>query len=93
METVGQDGVGINTLDHEGAQVFPLYAFNSVGEPVPVLKDVLNILAGRSPFQIAAWLESPSAYLNAKRPREVLELDATAIVTAAHRLVEGAVHG
>lgn len=83
----------IFALEQEGVQVFPHYAFDSVGEPVPVLKDVLNVLAGRSPFQIAAWFESPSAYLNAKRPRDVLQLDAAAIVMAAHRLVEGAVHG
>lgn len=80
-------------LEQEGVQLFPDYAFDSIGEPVPVLQDVLNILAGRSPFQIASWFESPSAYLNAKRPREVLELDGAAVVMAAYRLVEGAVHG
>lgn len=80
-------------LEQEGVQLFPSYAFDSIGEPVPLLKDVLNILAGRSPFQIASWFESPSAYLDAKRPREALELDGPAVVMAAHRLVEGAVHG
>lgn len=83
----------IFALEHEGVQVFPRYAFDSTGKPVPVLKDVLNVLAGHSPFQIAAWFESPSAYLSAKRPREVLEPEAAAVVMAAHRLVEGAVHG
>ncbi|PTT78422.1 hypothetical protein DBR42_23520 [Pelomonas sp. HMWF004] len=83
----------IFALEQEGVQLFPGYAINSIGEPVPVLKGVLNVLAGRSPFQIAAWFESPSAYLNAQRPREVLELDGAAVVTAARRLVEGAVHG
>ena len=83
----------IFALEQEGVQLFPRYAFDSIGEPVPVLKDVLNVLAGCSPFQIAAWFESTSAYLNAKRPREVLELDGAAVVMAAHRLVEGAVHG
>lgn len=83
----------IFALEREGVQVFPRYAFDSAGEPVPVLKDVLNVLAGRSPFQIAAWFESTSAYLNAKRPREVLELDGAAVVMAAYRLAEGSVHG
>lgn len=83
----------IFALELEGVQVFPRYAFDSVGDPVPVLKDVLNVLAGRSPFQIAAWFESPSAYLNAKRPREVLNLDGAGVVTAAIRQAEGAVHG
>lgn len=80
-------------LEQEGVQLFPRYAFDSIGEPVPVLKEVLNALAGRSPFQIAAWFESTSAYLDGKRPREVLELDGAAVVVAALRMVEGPVHG
>lgn len=83
----------IFALEHGGVEVFPRYAFDSVGEPIPVLKDVLNVLTDRSPFQIAAWFESPSAYLNAKRPREVLLLDGAAVVTAAIRQAQGAVHG
>lgn len=83
----------IFALEQQGVQRFPSYAFDSTGEPVPVLKEVLNALAGRSPFQIAAWFESPSVYLDAKRPRELLEQDGPAVVMAALRLVEGAVHG
>lgn len=74
-------------------RIFPRYAFDAMVEPVPLLKEVLKVLAGRSPFQIASRFESPSNYLDGKRPREVLELDGLAVVNAAQRLVEGAVHG
>jgi hypothetical protein len=83
----------IFALEKNGVRIFPRYAFDAMVEPVPLLKEVLKVLAGRSPFQIASWFESPSNYLNGKRPREVLELDGLAVVMAAKRLVEGAVHG
>jgi hypothetical protein len=83
----------IFALEQEGVQVFPRYAFDPMGEPLPILQKVLEVLTGRSPFQIASWFESPSAYLDARRPREVLELDGPAVVLAALRTVEGPVHG
>lgn len=83
----------IFALEKNGVRIFPRYAFDAMVEPVPLLKEVLKVLAGRSPFQIASWFESPSNYLNGKRPREVLEVDGLAVVKAAQRLVEGAVHG
>lgn len=83
----------IFALEKNGVRIFPRYAFDAMLEPVPILKDVLKVLHGRSPFQIAAWFESTSAHLNGKRPREVLEQDGVAVVMAAQRLVEGAVHG
>lgn len=83
----------IFALEQDGVQVFPRYAFDSMGEPLPMLQKVLEVLADRSPFQIASWFESPSTYLDARRPREVLELDGPAVVLAALRTVEGPVHG
>lgn len=83
----------IFAMEKGGVRIFPRYAFDAMLEPVPLLKEVLRVLAGRSPFQIASWFESPSNYLNGKRPREVLELNGLAVVAAAQRLTEGAVHG
>lgn len=83
----------IFALEKNGVRIYPRYAFDAMGEPVPLLKEVLTVLAGRSPFQIAAWFESTSSHLNGKRPREVLESDGLAVVTAAKRHVEGPVHG
>ncbi|MCE4558180.1 hypothetical protein [Pelomonas cellulosilytica] len=83
----------IFAMEKSGVRIYPRYAFDAMVEPVPLLKEVLKVLAGRSPFQIASWFESPSNYLDGKRPREVLETNGLAVVTAAQRLVEGAVHG
>lgn len=83
----------IFAMEKSGVRIYPRYAFDAMVEPVPLLKEVLKELAGRSPFQIASWFESPSNYLDGKRPREVLETNGLAVVTAAQRLVEGAIHG
>jgi hypothetical protein len=83
----------IFALERNGIKLYPLYAFDSLGEPVPILKQVLEVLQGYSSFQIASWFESPSSYLRGKRPREVLEVDAASVMIAAKRRVEGAVHG
>lgn len=83
----------IFAMEKSGVRIYPRYAFDAMVEPVPLLREVLKVLAGRSPFQIASWFESPSNYLDGKRPREVLETNGLGVVTAAQRLVEGAVHG
>jgi len=83
----------IFALQTNGVQIYPRYSFDAMVKPVPILKDALKVLEGRSPFQIAAWFESPSCSLSGKRPREVLEQDGLAVVMAAKRHFEGAVHG
>lgn len=83
----------IFALEKNGVRIYPRYAFDAMVEPVPILREVLKVLQGRSPFQVAAWFESTSTYLGGKRPREVLEQDGLAVVMAAQRMMEGAVHG
>lgn len=83
----------IFALESNGVLTYPLYAFDPLGEPIPFLKLVLDILEGYSPFHIAAWFESPSSYLRGQRPREALGSEGASVVLAAKRMVEGAVHG
>lgn len=80
-------------LERDGFQIFPRYAFSPSLEPVPALRVVLNVMQGRSPFQIAAWFESTTSFLAGKRPREVLSQDAAAVVEAAQHCVQGPIHG
>lgn len=80
-------------IDKDGVPMYPRYAFDAALEPLSILRDVLEILRGRSPLEIAAWFESTSGYLDGKRPREMLLKDGAAVVMAAQRLVEGPVHG
>ncbi|KQW51237.1 hypothetical protein ASD88_00885 [Pelomonas sp. Root662] len=83
----------IFALEKNGVPIYPRYAFDAMLEPVPIVREVLEVLRGRAPFQIAAWFESATTYLDGKRPREVLVEEGAAVVIAAQRMVEGPVHG
>lgn len=76
-----------------GSILFPAYAFDASGEPVPALKAILTVLRGMSAFSIAAWFESPSSTLGGMRPRELLNRDGDKVLAAASALREGPQHG
>ena len=80
-------------IELDGVKKFPAYAFEPSGAPVPALRQVLQVLDGMSPFAIAAWFESTSSTLGGKRPRELLALNARAVLDAARALREGPAHG
>ena len=83
----------IFAVDLADQTVYPAYLFDQAGSPIPEVAEILVVFAGYRPFRIAAWFESTSSMLQGKRPREVLALNAPAVVTAARDHVVGAVHG
>ncbi|WP_263562250.1 hypothetical protein [Paucibacter sp. DJ1R-11] len=80
-------------IDHEGRRLFPGYAFNDSGEPIPALKEVLSVFEGYSPFRLAAWFESASSQLGGVRPRELIAHDPAAVIAAAKAQKLGPLHG
>ncbi|HMY98278.1 MAG TPA: hypothetical protein PLW24_09220 [Burkholderiaceae bacterium] len=80
-------------IERGGVRLIPAYALDELGEPIPILQEVLKVLAGRSPFRIAAWFESPTNYLDGQRPRDLLATDGLAVLQAAQQSQSGAVHG
>lgn len=79
----------------EGAPglLFPAYAFDTHGQPLPAMKKILEALNDCSAVSIACWFESTSSQLGGKRPRELLQLDPAAVVIAAQAFVVGPEHG
>ncbi|MBT9560700.1 MAG: hypothetical protein IV100_32045 [Myxococcales bacterium] len=71
-----------------GRDYFPRYAFDDAFEPLPVLRDVLRAMQGRSSWGIAAWFESPSSFLGGQRPREVMAPQPKRVLDAALDFVE-----
>jgi hypothetical protein len=80
-------------IERAGRKEFPRYAFDALGNPYPVVREVLQVFAGWSALRVASWFESAGAALDGKRPRELLELDPQAVVRAAKEHGEGPVHG
>lgn len=83
----------IFALVHRGNRIYASYAFDELGEPVPALRGVLQALKGYTPFRVAAWFESTNAWLDGKRPREVLATRGDEVIAAAQRHALGPVHG
>lgn len=80
-------------IERGGHNQFPSYAFDSQGNPIPAMREVLGILAGYSPFRIASWFESTSSQLGGQRPREVLATVPEAVIAAARAHLTGPVQG
>lgn len=80
-------------IERGGHNEFPSYAFDSQGNPIPAMREVLGILAGYSPFRLTSWFESTSSQLGGRRPREVLATDPESVIAAARAHLTGPVHG
>lgn len=80
-------------IERSGVKEYPDYAFDPLGNPIPAMREVLGVLSGYSPFRLASWFESTNAHLGGRRPREVLNTDPQAVISAARAHVEGPVHG
>lgn len=83
----------VYTIEVDGKPKLPLYALDANGEPLAGLKPVLQTLTGLGGVQLAAFFESPSTWLDGRRPREVLRADPAAVMYAAQNRMSGALHG
>jgi hypothetical protein len=70
-------------MDMGDKRVYPAYAFDAAGEPLPVIKRVLQNLFMHDSFSLACWFESPNTYLDGSRPRDMLVTDPERVVAAA----------
>lgn len=80
-------------IERGGVRRYPHYAFDPLGNVLPVLREVLQVFAGWSAFRIASWFESASSALGGRRPRELLDSDPAAVIAAARSHLEGPLHG
>lgn len=83
----------IFAIERAGVKYYPNYIFDSLGNPIPEVQELLTVFKDYTPFRIASWFESTSSILNAKRPREVIGTDPQAVVAAAKVHAQGALHG
>ncbi|MGF6658185.1 hypothetical protein OKW34_008775 [Paraburkholderia youngii] len=83
----------IFSIERAGQNLYPLYVFDELGNPIPEVAEILKIFKGYRPFRIASWFDSTNNMLHSKRPREVLGSDPAAVIQAAKDHVVGAVHG
>jgi hypothetical protein len=79
-------------IEYDGQNRFPRYALDENYRPLPAVKVVLGILGEISSWRIAAWFESTNAWLDNRRPREVLAREPQKVIDAAREYLSNA-HG
>ncbi len=74
-----------------GTRWFPAFQFGDGGEPLPVLRPVLAALSTRlkGEWQKALWFTTPSAWLDGRRPVDLLVSDPESVIAAAERQFAG----
>lgn len=78
----------------EGQDRYPDYAFDEAWQPLPVIKQVLDIFDGtRTPWSLAAWFASENSWLGGCKPKDLLNSEPLAVTAAAFQEKSGALHG
>lgn len=79
-------------VEYDGQDRFPRYALDENYRPLPAMETVLRILGMISNWRIAAWFESSNAWLDNRRPRDVLATAPEDVIEAVKQYRTGA-HG
>lgn len=74
-------------IRRDGQELFPRYVFSENFTPLPVMRDIMTTLQGWSAVMIAGWFESTSAFLQGRRPRELIESEPALVHRAAQDAV------
>lgn len=78
----------IYALRHGGKDYYPKYALGPDFRPMPVIKEILAVLAGYDPELLAGWFDSTSRFLRGKRPRELVATEPAKVLAAARNMIE-----
>jgi hypothetical protein len=71
-------------VPHAGQYLWPGFQFDAQGQPLPVVSEVVAILAGDlPPWPLALWFTSRSGWLDGRRPVDLLATEPAAVVEAA----------
>ncbi len=62
----------IFAVPYQGQDRFPRYGLDEAFRPLPGLEPVLKLFGSISPWRVAVWFESTNAWLENRRPRELL---------------------
>lgn len=79
----------IFSVVHQGTTYFPGFQFTAEGQPLPVIAEILSILASVRPgWQLALWFTGSDGWLGGQRPVDLLLTSPDAVVEAARHEAE-----
>lgn len=71
-------------IKHAGERRFPAFQFDVEGQPLPVIKRILDALEGAlAGWEVALWFTTPNGYLDGTRPVDALQREPDEVVAAA----------
>ncbi len=78
----------------DGKDLYPAYALDQGGQPLPVVKKILQIFGDtKTPWALAFWFGSANSWLGGQKPKDLLAVKPEKVITAAMSEKEGAIHG
>ncbi|ERT11998.1 hypothetical protein [Photorhabdus temperata] len=84
----------IFALPINGKDLFPLYALDEGGQPLPVIKKIIELFGNKkTPWSIAIWFGTPNGWLSNKKPKDLLLTQLDDVYMAAREEIEGPRHG
>ncbi|MCU5773701.1 hypothetical protein N5923_12955 [Erwiniaceae bacterium BAC15a-03b] len=84
----------IFAVPSKGKDLYPDYALDAGGQPLPLVRRILEIFDGsKTPWSLAFWFGLPNSWLGSKKPKDLLASDPEAVLKAAAMDKEGPVHG
>ncbi|MQL47356.1 MULTISPECIES: antitoxin Xre/MbcA/ParS toxin-binding domain-containing protein [Photorhabdus] len=84
----------IFALPINGKDLFPLYALDEGGQPLPVIKKIIELFGSKkTPWSMAIWFGTPNGWLGNKKPKDLLLTQLDDVYMAAREEVEGPRHG
>ena len=54
--------------------LYPRYQFDAHGRPHPTVERAIEVLGSADPLRVGNWFTAPNAYLNGRRPQELLAI-------------------
>ncbi len=73
----------ILAVPYDNREFYLAFQFDDAGQPLPAVADVLAIMAGRSPWDIALWFVTDNPWLQRRRPADLLADQARRVTRAA----------
>ena len=80
-------------VEHQGRLLYPGFQFNQQGRPKPIIGKVLAALGSAvGPWQTAIWFTTGNAWLDGRKPVDLLDSESKRVLDAASDIAEPVAH-
>ncbi|PWK09408.1 hypothetical protein [Pantoea ananatis] len=84
----------IFAISYKGKNLYPRYCLDEAFEPLPIVKEILEIFDNtKSGWVLAFWFGTSNSWLNGEKPKDVLNGDKKKLIRAAKASKDGLQHG